>query len=67
MGSKLQLEQMKNVAVFFNYGGRTVALKMTAEQKRVFGLFAISAVEGTAKLVRVPHLSLPADPEMEAL
>ncbi|HCB1865547.1 TPA: hypothetical protein MYQ30_000776 [Citrobacter freundii] len=61
------LSSIQNVAVFFNYGGETVALKMTAEQKRVIGLFAISAVEGAAELVRVPHLTLPADPEMEAL
>ncbi|QQU56463.1 hypothetical protein [Serratia liquefaciens] len=67
MGDFLRLDQMKNVAVFFNYGGKTVALKMTAEQKRVIGLFALSTGKGAAELVRVPHLSLPEDPEMEVL
>lgn len=60
------LAQFHNVAVYFNFKGKTVALRMTAEQKRVVALFALSAVEGTAELVVVPHLSLPADPEMGA-
>lgn len=61
----MKLDEVQNLAMFFNIDGNTLALKMTAEQKRIITLFALSAVGESAKMVVVPHMTLPADPAMK--
>lgn len=38
----MKIEDIKNVAVFFNMNGKTVALRMDAEQKRIVALMALT-------------------------
>lgn len=61
----MKIDDISNVAVFFNIGGRTVALRMTPDQKRIIALMAINTADGRAELVDVPHMTLPADPAMK--
>ncbi len=61
----MKLGDIQNLAMFFNIDGNTLALKMTAEQKRIIALFALSTVGESAKMVVVPHMTLPADPAMQ--
>ena len=46
----MKIEDIKNVAVFFNMNGKTVALRMA---------------DARAALIEVPHMTLPADPAMQ--
>jgi hypothetical protein len=61
----MKIEDIKNVAVFFNMNGKTVALRMDAEQKRIVALMALNTADARAELIEVPHMTLPADPAME--
>lgn len=61
----MKLDDVQNLAMFFNIDGNTLALKMTAEQKRIITLFALSTVGESAKMVVVPHMALPTDPAMK--
>ena len=61
----MKLDDVQNLAMFFSIDGNTLALKMTAEQKRIIALFALSTVGESAKMVVVPHMTLPADPTMQ--
>lgn len=61
----MKLSDVQNLAMFFSIDGNTLALKMTAEQKRIIALFALSTVGESAKMVVVPHMTLPADPTMQ--
>ncbi|MDY7192884.1 hypothetical protein [Escherichia coli] len=45
--------------------GKTVALRMDAEQKRIVALMALNTADARAELIEVPHMTLPADPAME--
>jgi hypothetical protein len=40
----MKIEDIKNVAVFFNMNGKTVALRMDAEQKRIVALMALNTL-----------------------
>lgn len=64
-GRGMKIEDIKNVAVFFNMNGKTVALRMDAEQKRIVALMALNTADARAELIEVPHMTLPADPAME--
>ncbi|EMT3706104.1 TPA: hypothetical protein ACPT0V_000626 [Escherichia coli] len=55
----MKIEDIKNVAVFFNMNGKTVALRMDAEQKRIVALMALNP---TFSLVRLT-MSVTASPE----
>lgn len=61
----MKIEDIKNVAVFFNLNGKTVALRMVPEQKRIIALMALNTADARAELVEVPHMTLPADPAMQ--
>lgn len=61
----MKLDDVQNLAMFFSIDGNTLALKMTAEQKRIIALFALSTVGESAKMVVVPHMTLPADATMQ--
>ncbi len=61
----MKLDEIHNVAVFFSMGGKTLALRMTPEQKKIVALFALNSAVDTAELIPVPHMTLPADPEMQ--
>ena len=56
----MKIEDIKNVAVFFNMNGKTVALRMDAEQKRIVALMALNTADARAELIEVPHMTLPA-------
>ncbi|NNS66496.1 hypothetical protein HL457_02730, partial [Escherichia coli] len=45
----MKIEDIKNVAVFFNMNGKTVALRMDAEQKRIVALMALNTVKWSTK------------------
>lgn len=64
-GRGMKIEEIKNVAVFFNLNGKTVALRMDAEQKRIVALMARNTADARAELIEVPHMTLPADPAMQ--
>lgn len=64
-GRGMKIEDIKNVAVFFNLSGKTVALRMDAEQKRIVALLALNTTDARAELIEVPHMTLPADPAMQ--
>ncbi|WP_047647797.1 hypothetical protein [Enterobacter asburiae] len=61
----MKIEEIKNVAVFFNLNGKTVALRMDAEQKRIIALMALNTADVRAELIEVPHMTLRADLAME--
>jgi hypothetical protein len=61
----MKIEDIKNVAVFFNLNGKTVALRMDADQKRIVALMALNMADARAELIEVPHMTLPADPAMQ--
>ncbi|HED6262814.1 TPA: hypothetical protein ACOELV_001452 [Enterobacter bugandensis] len=61
----MKIEDIKNVAVFFNLNGKTVALRMDPEQKRVIALMALNMADGRAELIEVPYMTLPEDPAMQ--
>lgn len=53
------------MAVFFNLNGKTVALRMEPDQKRVIALMALNTADGRAELIEVPYMTLPEDPAMQ--
>ena len=61
----MKIEDIKSLAVVFNLNGKTVALRMDAEQKRIIAMMALNTADARAELIEVPHMTLPADPAME--
>lgn len=62
----MRSDEIKNVSVMLNVNGQTLAVLLPAEMKLTVALFAVSAAseKGPAKLMPVPNVTLPADPEM---
>jgi hypothetical protein len=60
----MKIEDIKNVAVFFNLNGKTGSITNGC-RAAIIAMMALNTADARAELIEVPHMTLPADPAMQ--